>query len=190
MYCTIFGDEALNRTTVSEWHSRVMTSCHSFEDDKRSPQPSTCKIDENVKQSCELIRKDCRLTIQELAYKTKIGYGVCRNFYYRELEHAALCCKVYSKILDKQFLTTTQFLSHNNMVVVPHSNYSPDLAPCDFELFPKLKMELVKWHFATVPIFNKSRRWSLVVFKRMTLLSGCGKRDGIGVCVQKVNILK
>jgi hypothetical protein len=28
------------------------------------------------------------------------------------------------------------------MVIVPHSPYSLDLAPCDFYLFPKLKM---KW---------------------------------------------
>jgi hypothetical protein len=28
------------------------------------------------------------------------------------------------------------------MVIVPHPSYPPDLAPCDFALFPKLKMEL------------------------------------------------
>jgi hypothetical protein len=30
----------------------------------------------------------------------------------------------------------------SNMVFVPHPPYSPDLAPCDFALFPKLKMKL------------------------------------------------
>jgi hypothetical protein len=35
------------------------------------------------------------------------------------------------------------------MVIVPHPPYSPDLAPCDFALFPKLKMKL-KGHFETV----------------------------------------
>jgi hypothetical protein len=28
------------------------------------------------------------------------------------------------------------------MTVVPHTPYSPDLAPCDFLLFPNLKMKL------------------------------------------------
>jgi hypothetical protein len=28
------------------------------------------------------------------------------------------------------------------MVIIPHPPYSPDLAPCDFALFPKLKMKL------------------------------------------------
>jgi histone-lysine N-methyltransferase SETMAR len=39
-------------------------------------------------------------------------------------------------------LKTTEFLINNNMVIVPHPPYSPDLAPCDFALFPKLKMKL------------------------------------------------
>jgi hypothetical protein len=30
----------------------------------------------------------------------------------------------------------------NNMVILPHPPYSLDLAPCDFALFPKLKMKL------------------------------------------------
>jgi hypothetical protein len=38
-------------------------------------------------------------------------------------------------------LKITQFVT-NNMVVVPHPPYLPDLAPCDFALFPKLKMKL------------------------------------------------
>ena len=35
----------------------------------------------------------------------------------------------------------SQFLA-KNMTVVPHPPYSPDLAPCDFFLFPKLKLRL------------------------------------------------
>jgi transposase len=39
-------------------------------------------------------------------------------------------------------LKTTESVTNNNMVIVPHPPYSPDLAPCDFTLFPKLKMKL------------------------------------------------
>jgi hypothetical protein len=38
-------------------------------------------------------------------------------------------------------LQTTQFVTNNNMVIVPHASYSPDLAR-DFALLPKLKMKL------------------------------------------------
>jgi hypothetical protein len=36
------------------------------------------------------------------------------------------------------------------MVIVPHPPYSPDLPPCDFALFPKLKMKLKGRRFETV----------------------------------------
>lgn len=31
--------------------------------------------------------------------------------------------------------------------IMPHPPYSPDLAPCDFHLFPKVKQELRGRHF-------------------------------------------
>jgi hypothetical protein len=37
---------------------------------------------------------------------------------------------------------TQQFLSKNKMAVIPHPLYSPDLAPCEFFLFPKIKLKL------------------------------------------------
>jgi hypothetical protein len=48
------------------------------------------------------------------------------------------------------FLKTTQFVTNNNMVIVPHPPYSLDLAPWDFALFPKFKLKLKGWRFETV----------------------------------------
>jgi hypothetical protein len=39
-------------------------------------------------------------------------------------------------------LKTTEFVTNNNMVIVPRYLYSPALAPRDFILFPKLKLKL------------------------------------------------
>ena len=36
----------------------------------------------------------------------------------------------------------SQFLTKNNMTVIPHPPYSPNLGPCDFFLFPKLKLRM------------------------------------------------
>jgi hypothetical protein len=36
------------------------------------------------------------------------------------------------------------------MVIILQPSYSPDLAPCDFALFAKLKLKLKGWHFETV----------------------------------------
>ena len=47
-------------------------------------------------------------------------------------------------------LLTRRFLTDNNMTVVPHPPYSPDLAPSDFFLFTKLIMKLKGRRFQTL----------------------------------------
>jgi hypothetical protein len=37
---------------------------------------------------------------------------------------------------------STQFLAKPKMALIPHPPYSPDLSPCDFFLFPKMKLNL------------------------------------------------
>ena len=46
--------------------------------------------------------------------------------------------------------TVREFLAQHNITMLPHPLYSPDLVPCDFFLFPKLKTHLKGHHFGTV----------------------------------------
>jgi histone-lysine N-methyltransferase SETMAR len=48
------------------------------------------------------------------------------------------------------FLKTTEFVTNNNVVIIPHPPYSQDLAPCGFALFPKQKMKLKGQRFEAV----------------------------------------
>jgi len=43
-----------------------------------------------------------------------------------------------------------QFLANKNIIVHEHPPYSPDLAPCDFCLFPEIKSVLKGTHFVSV----------------------------------------
>ena len=52
-------------------------------------------------------------------------------------------------------LSIREFLTKKNIPVLPHSPYSPDLAPCDFFLFPKLKSKLKGHHFGTMENIQK-----------------------------------
>jgi len=47
-------------------------------------------------------------------------------------------------------LLVWQFLSNKNITVCPHPTYSPDLAPCDFWLFPKVKITMKGKHFESI----------------------------------------
>ena len=53
-------------------------------------------------------------------------------------------------------LLIRRFLTDNNMTVIPHPPYSPDLAPSDVFLFPKLKMKLKGRRFQTEEIQAES----------------------------------
>ena len=47
-------------------------------------------------------------------------------------------------------LSVKQFLANKNITELEHPPYSPDLAPCDFYLFPKIKSVLKGTHFVLV----------------------------------------
>ena len=47
-------------------------------------------------------------------------------------------------------LLVRQFQSDKNITVCPHPRYSPNLAPCDFWLYPKVKMTTKGKHFESI----------------------------------------
>ena len=47
-----------------------------------------------------------------------------------------------------------QFLPGNNWTVAPHSLYLPSLAPCNFFLFPKVKIKLKGQRFDATEVLN------------------------------------
>ena len=55
-----------------------------------------------------------------------------------------------------------------NWEILPHPSYFPDLSPCDYDLFPKLKMSLRGARFEDVDELKVAVRWPL---HRITL--GC-----------------
>jgi hypothetical protein len=83
-------------------------------------------------------------------------------------------------------------MTNNNMVIVPHPSYSPDLAHRDFALFPKLKTKLNGQCFETVSDIQGNRKQYLTALSKITstVLLKRGKDDGIVVCVHKETILK
>ena len=47
-------------------------------------------------------------------------------------------------------LLVRKFLAKHNTLMMPQPPYSPDLAPCDFLLFPKLKRNMKGRRYATI----------------------------------------
>jgi hypothetical protein len=53
-------------------------------------------------------------------------------------------------------LSVQQFLATKNMAVVPHLPYSPDLGPCDFFLFLRMKLKVKGRRFHVTEIQEES----------------------------------
>jgi len=52
--------------------------------------------------------------------------------------------------MNKKNIARKQFLDNKNFTVLEHPPYSPDLTPCNFYLFPKIKSVLKGIHFVSV----------------------------------------
>jgi hypothetical protein len=88
---------------------------------------------------------------------------------------------------------TTQFVTRKNMAIIPHPSYSLDLVPCDFALFPKLKMKLEGRCFETVSDIQRKSQAALDSIKQNNFHStseAWGKNEGIAVHIPNETILE
>ena len=88
-------------------------------------------------------------------------------------------------------LVVREFLTKNNVTTVPHPAYSPDLAPCDFYMFPKMKLRLKGRRFASI---EEVQAQSQQILNTLTpadfATSKSGKIAGIIVYKPKATTLK
>ena len=89
-------------------------------------------------------------------------------------------------------LSVQQFLAKNNMTVIPLPPCSPDLAPCDFFLFPLMKGQMKGKRFADVSKVKKKawRSWTTSALKSSRNVFSSGKNVGTSVLSQKESTLK
>jgi hypothetical protein len=88
-----YGEYAMKKSIVFEWHRRFKEGQENVQDDPRSGQPKTQRTGANVDRVRTLVRSDRKLGVTLIEKSSEVD----------------------------------------------HPPYSPDVAPCDFWLFPKLK---------------------------------------------------
>jgi transposase len=88
-------------------------------------------------------------------------------------------------------LLIRDFLANTNTTVLPQPPYSPDLAPADFFLFPKLKSTLKEQRFQTTQV-QKICRWSYAQSQKRCIrtVSRSGNSTGSGTSMQEWSTLK
>jgi len=87
-------------------------------------------------------------------------------------------------------LLVWQFLSNKNIMVCPHPPYSPYLAPCNFWLFPKIKITMKGKCFESIHDIEAAMTAQRHSRKRTSrTASESGKNDGISVFKARGSIL-
>jgi transposase len=89
-------------------------------------------------------------------------------------------------------LLICDFLANTNTTVLPQPPYSPDLAPADIFLFPKLKSTLKGHDFRRFKKLQKIRRWSYAQSRNRhtRIVFRSGNIVGSGASMQQRSTLK
>jgi hypothetical protein len=87
---------------------------------------------ENVERNQSHPRRPLRE--QSMSSQTPLGSVVCQEILTENLNMRRIAH--HDNAPTQTFLKTTEFVTNNNMVIVPHSPYSPDLAPVISHCFP------------------------------------------------------
>ncbi|PNF37479.1 hypothetical protein B7P43_G14866 [Cryptotermes secundus] len=154
-----FGDNNLGQTQTYNWYKRFKNGRTSIDDYDRSEQPSTgtTTTPENNMKVRDLILQDCRLTIQDLWNTLGLSYGTCQRILSEQL-NMRIVAKFVPRRLQNEHKQhrlelcreLQEYSAKSKMAFVLHPPYSPDLAPCNFFLFPKIKIKLMGRRFDAV----------------------------------------
>ncbi|UYV81426.1 hypothetical protein LAZ67_20001157 [Cordylochernes scorpioides] len=152
MLIKAFPNDAPKGTTVFEWHSRFKAGRISIEDDpltedlklKKTPAKFIPRFLTNEQKLCQLTTCEdmLEMTRTDPEWKDKIITGDDTWVYGYDPETKRQSAEWRAHLV-------TSVLAKNGTQILPQPPYSPDIAPNDFFLFPKLKAVLKGRHFDT-----------------------------------------
>ncbi|KAG5347613.1 MOS1T transposase, partial [Acromyrmex charruanus] len=129
MLTVAYGEAILDRSNVYRWYKMFSEGREDVNDEERAGRSSTSTTDENIDEV-----KKIESPLEKLLHET----GRREIFLHHDNAPA------HTSLLVREFL------AKNNTLMMPQPPYSPDLAPCDFFLFPKLKRPMKGRRYATI----------------------------------------
>jgi hypothetical protein len=128
----------------------------SVDDDESTGRPTICTTPENVARIKELIRQDRRRTIRDIAEEVEVFYGTCQRVLTEGFGMQRVAVKFVPRILTyHQMQQRVDFCTEFRQLASDDETFlsrviTGDLAPCDFFLFPKMKLKLKGRRFDTI----------------------------------------
>ena len=102
MIKSAYGDDAMDQSSVSEWHILFREGREQIEDDEPSGRPSTSKSNENLVKVKNLLSSDGKLSVRMISehlnlQKTTVHVIVTKNLGIRKV-----CAKLVPKVLTDE----------------------------------------------------------------------------------------
>ena len=149
MLQTAYGPSCMNRSSVFQWYKRFKEGRESVRDDEKCGRSREVRTSEMIGQINDFMNRDRRVFIETLSAQFNVSVGAVHIIIREELKMRKICAKFVPRVHFHQdnapvhnSILVTDYLTQMGIKTVPHPPYSPDLAPCDFWLFPKLKENL------------------------------------------------
>ena len=135
----------MNRASVFEWHKRFNEGRESVRDDERCGNSKEVRTPEFIGQIKNFMNKGCCVSIETISAQFDVSVGTVHTIIHKELKMQKICAKFVPRVL----ILVIDYLTKIGIKTVPQPPYSPDLGPCDFWLFPKLKEKLSGCRYET-----------------------------------------
>jgi len=97
-----YGDAALSRTTIFEWHKWFWEGGESVKDDKRSGQPTTSWTDDNIAVVDKMVKEDRNVTSRLIADTLGIPKTVVLRILREDLKKQKLCSRFVPHALTQE----------------------------------------------------------------------------------------
>ena len=149
MLQTAYGPSCMNRSSVFQWHKRFKEGRESLRDDERCGRSREVRTSEMIGQINDFMNRDRHVSKETLSAQFNVNVGAVRRKRPELFESGQWHFHQDNAPVHKSILVT-DYLTQMGIKTVPHPPYSPDLAPCDFWLFPKLKENLRGNHYSTI----------------------------------------
>ncbi|VEN56661.1 unnamed protein product [Callosobruchus maculatus] len=150
MLTVAYGKATLDQSNVYRWYKMFSEGREDVNDEERAGRPSTSTTGENIDKVKKIVLANRRITAREVAEDLNISIGSCHSILTNDLGMSRVAAKFHDNAPAHTSLLVREYLAKNNTVMVPQPPYSPDLAPCDFFLFPKLKRPMKGRRYATI----------------------------------------
>ena len=138
----VYGDDCMSRTQVYTWFTRFKNDLDDLNDGSRPGRPETSNRAEFVEKVREIIAIDANFTVRMLAEKLILSYCTIYTILTEDLGKR----KVFARFVPQQLNApphktkkVNEFFMKKRICVMDYPSYSPELSPCDYFLFPKLK---------------------------------------------------